>query len=139
MRRDYFTVDVQQRSEDDGPTIGIEYDGPSGELHDRLRRGGSTLDADDIDVTFRRQPDTETGVLSLTDRVTGEFILEVTADIAAMDELVETAQNHDGEYAVELTDDDGKSLLYSKETLLVYDHDGSLLRQRSLIPTGVEL
>jgi len=29
--------------------------------------------------------------------------------------------------------------VYDKGTLLVYDADGSLLRQRSLIPGGVEL
>jgi len=139
MRRDYFTVDVKQRPADGSPTISIDYDGPAGVLRDRLRRAGTTLDADDIDVTFRRQPDTETGVLSLTDRVTGDFVLEVTAGSQAIDELVETAQNQDGEYAVGLTGDDGSSLSYTKETLLVYDHNGSLLRQRSLIPTGVEL
>ena len=139
MRRDYFTVDVQPHSEDTRPRISIEYDGPSGVLRDRLRRGDNTLAADDIDVTFRRQADSERGVLSLTDRVTGEFVLEVTVESAAIDDLVETAQENDGEYAVDVTDDEGKSLVYGKETLLVYDHDGSLLRQRSLIPTGVEL
>jgi len=38
-----------------------------------------------------------------------------------------------------LTDSDGKSLVYEKEILLVYDEEGSLLRQRSLIPGSVEL
>jgi len=143
MRRDYFTVDMQHEHDNDGiPTIAIEYDGPAGGLRDRLESTAeATLESSEIDVAFRHQSDEDAGVLSLTDRLTGEFIFEVQTPVDAVERLVETAQHHDGdgEYRVRLTDNDGKSLVYEKQTLLVYDHDGSLLRQQSLIPGSVEL
>lgn len=142
MRRDNFTVDIDSEPDDGTPTISIDYDGPSGTLRERLTTTtDGTLNADEIDVTFRRQAGADSGVLSLTNRLTGEFILEVVADTEAMQALVSAAERHDadGEFEVRLTDGDGKSLVYEKRTLLVYDHDGSLLRQRSLIPGGVEL
>ncbi|MBV0923161.1 hypothetical protein KTS45_03015 [Halomicroarcula limicola] len=141
MRRDHFTVDVE--SEHDGtPTISIDYDGPADGLRERLTTGtDGTLDAGEIDVVFRRQADSDGGVLSLTNRLTGEFVLEVPADTDDVTALVSAAEGRedDGRYEVRLTDSDGESLVYEKRTLLVYDHDGSLLRQRSLIPGGVEL
>lgn len=134
MRRDYFTVDI--RHGEGSPRLSIEYDGPSGELRESL----ATVEADDIDVAFRHQPDGDGGVLSVTDRLTGEYIFEVEVAAASIAELVEAAGRHeDGEYQLRLTDGDGKSRVYEKGTLLVYDHDGELLRGRSLIPGSVEL
>jgi hypothetical protein len=140
MRRDYFTVDI--RHDDGVPTLGIEYDGPSGELRESLTTtDGATVAASDLDVAFRYQHAGDGGVLSLTDRLTGEFIFEVEVPVPLVDELVKAGSRHDGdgEYRVRLTDDDGKSRVYDKRTLLVYDSDGELLRQHSLIPSGVEL
>jgi hypothetical protein len=143
MRRDYFTIDIRPEPDDDGmPTIAIDYTGPSGDLRDRLTETAeSTLDSSEIDVAFRHQTESEGGVLSLTDRMTGEFIFEAAAAIEPLDALVSTAQRRDGDgtYEVRLTDSGGKPLVYEKETLLVYDEDGDLLRQRSLIPGSVEL
>ncbi|WP_254274227.1 DUF5793 family protein [Haloarcula marina] len=141
MRRDYFTLDIREDPDDGTPTLSIDYDGPSGVLRERLTTAtGETLDGGEVDVTFRRQADTDGGVLSLTNRMTGEFVLEVMADPGEIDGFVAAAESHDdGEYRVVLTDSDGESVAYEKGTLLVYDHDGSLLRQRSLIPGGVEL
>jgi hypothetical protein len=143
MRRDHFTVEVQPDPIDEGaPTIAIGYSGPSGALRERLTTADGTLDADEVDVSFRRQPEEEDGVLSLSTRLTGEYILEAMAPAEAILELVSSAETDvdaDGTYEVRLTDGDGKSLVYEKDTLLVYDHDGSLLRQQSLIPGGVEL
>jgi hypothetical protein len=136
MRRDYFTVDFRHDPEDGIPTLSIAYDGPSGELRDRLASAG---DSEELDVAYRYQSDADTGVLSLTDRLTGEFVFEVTAPVERVHGLVNAAENGDGEYEVRVTDGDGKSLVYEKQALLVYDHDGSLLRQRSLIPGSVEL
>ncbi|WP_276271645.1 DUF5793 family protein [Haloarcula litorea] len=143
MRRDYFTIDVQHDPDDEGtPTVSIDYDGPDSALRERLTTAtGGTLDASEVDVAFRRQADSDAGVLSLTNRLTGEFVLEVEAatdDLAALVDAAERREG-DGSYEVRLTDGDGKSLVYEKSTLLVYDHDGDLLRQRSLIPGGVEL
>lgn len=141
MRRDHFTVEVQTDPADEGsPTIAIGYSGPSGAMRERLTTDDGTLDAGDIDVSFRRQPEEDTGVLSLSTRLTGEYILEAMAPAEAVFDLVTSAERDaDGTYEVRLTDSDGKSLVYEKDTLLVYDHDGSLLRQQSLIPGGVEL
>lgn len=143
MRRDYFTVDVQTDPDDDGhPTVSITYDGPDGLLEERLNTETGTLDASTIDVTFRRQPDSDSGVLSLTNRFTGEYVLETKATFEEISSLVTAAKDRadeDGQYQVRLTGSDGKSLVYEKHTLLVYDHDGGLLRQQSLIPGGVEL
>jgi len=143
MRRDYFTIDIRPEPGDGGsPTVAIAYEGPSGGLRDRLTETAeSTLESSAVDIAFRHRADGSAGVLSLTDRLTGEFIFEVAASVADVDALVEAAQRHDGdaEYEVRLTDSEGKSLVYEKATLLVYDADGSLLRQRSLIPGSVEL
>lgn len=143
MRRDYFTVDVQTEPSDDGPpTITIGYSGPAGGLRERLSAEDGTLDASEVDVTFRRQPGETDGVLSLAARVTGEYILEAMAPADEVLELVTAAESSgddDGTYEVRLTDSEGKSLVYEKRTLLVYDHDGSLLRKQSLIPGGVQL
>jgi len=142
MRRDHFTVDIRHDSDDGVPSLAIDYDGPSGGLRDRLTSTAkATLESSEVDVAFRHQYQEDSGVLSLTDRMTGEFIFEVTAPAGLVADLVEAAGSHDGdgEYEVRLTDSDGKSLVYEKRTLLVYDDDGSLLRQRSLIPGSVEL
>lgn len=143
MRRDYFTVEVQSDPDDDGmPTISIDYDGPSASLRERLTTAdGSTLDGDELDVTVRRQPGEEQGVLSLTNRLTGDFVLEATVETPAILDLVDAAQTQSGEsrFELRLTDGEGKSLVYEKSTLLVYATDGSLKRQESLIPGGVEL
>ena len=141
MRRDYFTIDIRPEPGDEGiPTVAITYEGPSGGLRDRLTETAeSTLESSELDVAFRHQAERETGVLSLTDRLTGEFIFEVAAPVESVDALVEAAQRHDGEYEVRLTDSEGKSLVYEKAILLVYDEEGNLLRQRSLIPGSVEL
>jgi hypothetical protein len=141
MRRDYFTVDIRRDPDDTVPTMAIDYDGPSGGLRQRLTTTAeTTLESSELDVAFRHQREDD-GVLSLTDRMTGEFIFEVSVPIDAVDSLVEAAgrREGDGTYEVRLTDGEGKSLVYEKATLLVYDSDGELLRNRSLIPGSVEL
>ncbi|MFC6865397.1 DUF5793 family protein [Halomicroarcula sp. GCM10025817] len=141
MRRDYFTVDVEPDPTDGGkPTIRIDYSGPTEGLRERLSTATGTLDADEIDVTLRRQPGDEDGVVSLSTRLTGEYILEAAAPTEAILALVSAAEDReDGTYEVRLTDSEGQSIVYEKRTLLVYDHDGSLLRSQSLIPGGVQL
>lgn len=147
MRRDYFDANVRNDDEQDVPTLVITFDGPAGLLADRLVTNDGTLDASEIDVTYRLKmtPDGEDagGVLSIADRLTGEFLLEANVDPDGVKSLVRTAKRTDGDdetrYRVRLTDSDGKSTVYDKETFLVYDAEGSLLRQQSLIPGGVEL
>lgn len=158
----------------DRPTIEIGFEGPSGTLRRRLStddgngagdgNGTGTGDETDgestgtpadalgengIDAGFRlkESPEVEdsTGVFAVTDRVTGEFVLEVNAPTEEVLSFVDAAreadpsgEDGDGHYRIRIETDRGP-VAFDKRTLLVYDHDGSLLRQHSLIPSGVEL
>ncbi len=144
MRRDYFEVDMRNvdENEREPPVVTVNFDGPDGLLADRLVTADGTLDADEIDVTFRRTETDDVGVLSVSNRITGEFVLEANADVEAVRALVDAARSRaddEPRYRVRVTDADGKSTVYDKETLLVYDREGSLRRGESLIPGGVEL
>jgi hypothetical protein len=151
MRRDYFRLDVRNVGEAPGevPVVRIDFDGPADQLRDRLGAGDGFLDADEIDVAYRLQgpvdeADTE-GVVSVTNRVTGEFLLELNADAADVVGFIDAARTYgkrtddDLRYRVELSIEDERLVDYDKSTFLVYDAGGSLLRQHSLIPSGVEL
>jgi hypothetical protein len=147
MRRDNFTVSIQVPNADtDSPTIAIEHTGPVETLTQQLTGGDDQVySAAEIDTAFRLQEsldeDDATGVFSLTHRVTGEFLLEVNADASAIIDLVNSARNadDDGRYTVRIVRTDGEPIEYELKSLLVYDSEGNLLRQRSLIPSGVEL
>ncbi|MEF8789943.1 MAG: DUF5793 family protein [Haloarculaceae archaeon] len=156
MRRDYFTLDVRNLGseadpEERGiPTVVIDFDGPEDQLTDRLTdESGALLDGGDLDVSYRLHgpvddPDTG-GVVAVTDRVTGDFVLELNADAGDVTRFVDAARAYgkdtdDGKrYRVELAIDGEPFATYEKSTLLVYDADGGLLRGHSLIPSGVEL
>ena len=147
MRRDQFTAAVQDPSSD-SPTIDIVYDGPEGELGDRLREDGEPLAAADLDAAFRllapSEADEDTaseGVFSLTNRLTGAYLLEVNVDVDTMQTLVTAARevDDDARYRVRIRIDRDESVVYEMSALFVYDSEGKLLRQRSLIPSGVEL
>jgi len=150
MRRDYVTLDVRYTDPDGDqlPTAVLTVEESTDLLGERLvTAAGERLGADRIDVAFRLQTavddDGATGVFSLSNRVTGEFVLEVNADAAAVLDLVETARDEpdgrDACYRVVVRQADEEVAVYEKGTLLVYDEEGNLLRQHSLIPSGVEL
>ncbi|MFC7138840.1 DUF5793 family protein [Halosimplex aquaticum] len=150
MRRDYVTLDIRQADQDGDhlPTAVLSYDGPTDLLEERLTDpSGDPLDRERIDVAFRRQSggDDASGVFSLANRMTGEFIVEVNADAASVRTLVDAARRDDdpddadGCYRVVIRREGEEVASYEKRTLLVYDGEGSLLRQHSLIPSGVEL
>jgi hypothetical protein len=141
MRRDHFTVSTHpDRSP---PTVVVRFDGPTGTLTDRLADDGVPA-SDDVDASFRLQgpvdgEDTE-GAFSLTRRLTGEYLLEANAEAAAVLDVVGAARNSDDtSYRIRIVRPDADPVVYEKETLLVYNDQGSLLRQHSLIPSGVEL
>ena len=152
MRRDYFELTVDGVSTDADepttPTVRIDFHGPAGLLRDRLTGSdGDLLTAAAIDVAFRlRDPlsaDEAGGVVAVTNRFTGEFVLELNETATDVLPFVraahETADGDDASYRVEI-DTEGEHLVtYDKETFLVYDHEGNLLRSESLIPSGVEL
>jgi len=143
MRRDYFEVECSGVDEsNDRPVIAITYDGPTGLLTERLSAADGTLDASELDVAYRQtaEGDETAGVLSIANRITGDFVLETNVESATIESLVGAAGDGDGtSYQIRLTDGDGKSTIYDKEILLVYDESGSLCRGESLIPGGVEL
>jgi hypothetical protein len=150
MRRDYVTLDVRYTDPDGDqlPTAVLTVEGSADLLGERLVTAeGERLGADRIDVAFRLQTSVDdeeaTGVFSLSNRVTGEFVLEVNADAGTVLDLVETARDgpdgRDACYRVVVRQSDEEVAVYEKGTLLVYDEEGNLLRQRSLIPSGVEL
>lgn len=140
MRRDYFTVETDPTR--DPPAVSITFDGPAGTLAERLSDDGVPA-AEDVDVILRLQgpvddPDT-TGVLSLTRRLTGEYLLEVNGEATELLSVVNAAREAEGTYAVRIGRPADETIVYEQGTLLVYDEEGSLLRQHSLIPSGVEL
>ena len=149
MRREYFTLTTRTPAgpEDDlaRPTITIAFDGPSADLEAALRDdAGDPLPADAIDVTCRLQGDGEDTdcVIGLTHRFTGEFLLEVNAEAAAVLDLVEEARtiaDGDATYRIRIESEAADPVVYDMEALLVYDSEGNLLRGQSLIPSGVEL
>ncbi len=157
MRRDYFTLDVHDVDwVDDGgapqqPLVRIEFHGPHESLTERLSTGdGELLDAAETDVAFRLvdalDDDEPTGVVGVTNRLTGDFILELNESVENVFRFIRAAREYgrsadvdDGRYRVEISLDGDDLVVYEKQTFLVYDADGNLLRSESLIPSGVEL
>ncbi|WP_101296542.1 DUF5793 family protein [Halegenticoccus soli] len=157
MRRDYFALDVQNIDWVDGggdprkPLVRIDFHGPPELLRERITgTDGELLDAKETDVAFRLQGPIDradaTGVVGVTNRLTGDFVLELNEDaddvlrfIRAAREYGQVSDERDGRYRVEITIEDEPLVTYEKSTFLVYDTEGSLLRSKSLIPSGVEL
>jgi len=142
MKREHFSLTVVRADDTPDapgvPTLRIVHSGATAALRDRLTDvNGSTFESADVDVAFRKR-EGETGVLSIAERVTGAFIAELDAEIAAVTRVVEAAEAEDGRYRVEIVIDDDR-VRFEKQTLLVYDTTGQLLRSCSLIPGSVEL
>jgi hypothetical protein len=157
MRRDYFELDVSNVDWVDGsdspekPNVVIEFAGAGGELRDRLTDNtGDLLDAAGTDAAFRLTDDVDEpdagGVVSVTNRITGDFVLELNVDAEDVLRFVRAARRYgestddgEGRYRVEIRVDGEELVVYEKATFLVYSSDGDLLRGHSLIPSGVEL
>lgn len=149
MRRDHFTVTARHvtASESPDPTLTIEYNGPEETLTEQLTGNDEELFvAADVDAAFRLQdePDEDdaTGVFSLTHRITGEYLLEVNASAEEVLAVVQTARERsddDPSYRIRIDRSNDDPVVYGLDALLVYDKSGNLLRQHSLIPSGVEL
>lgn len=148
MRRDQFTVAVSHvdSGPEADPTLTIEYGGPGERLSDQFAdTGGDRVGAGDIDAAFRLQDPLDasdpTGVISLTHRITGEYLLEANAtveDVLGLIEAVRERDEEDASFRVRIQGD-GEPLVYELDALFVYDEEGSLRRGNSLIPSGVEL
>ncbi|MFB6132282.1 MAG: DUF5793 family protein [Halanaeroarchaeum sp.] len=156
MRRDYFTLDVSNVDwvEEEGdprlPTVEIDFQGPESTLRSRFTDAEETvLDAEDADVAFRLQTPVDAadaaGVVAVTNRLTGDFILELNVEAAPVLTFITAARRYgdatddDARYRVEVSFDGEHFVTYEKSTFLVYNRDGDLLRSNSLIPSGVEL
>jgi hypothetical protein len=150
MRRDYFTLDVGNLDADGPPTAHIRFDGPAEQLVDRLTGDDNeALSPEELDVAFRLQSPAEdedaSGVVAVTNRVTGAFVLELNADADDVFRFIDAARefgkdaDREFRYRVRVTADDEELLAHEMNVFLVYDPDGELLRGRSLIPSGVEL
>jgi hypothetical protein len=156
MRRDYFELEVENvdwleaGDEPAKPTVHIDFHGPEELLRERLTSpDGESLEASETDVTFRLHEDRAdpeaTGVVAVTNRLTGDFVLELNERAADVLTFIRAAREYgesdddDGRYRVHISIDDDRVVSYDKRTFLVYDAEGNLLRQDSLIPSGVEL
>lgn len=158
MKRDHFELEVsnvawmERDDPPEQPRVRIDFHGVSDMLTDRVRTtDGELLSAAETDVAFRLQePLEETGdargVVSVTNRFTGDFILELnaTADdvlrfIGAAREYDRQSDTDDGSYRIDISIDGTQLLSHEKSVFLVYGDDGQLLRSESLIPSGVEL
>lgn len=157
MRRDYFTLDVRNvdwvdsDSEPRQPTVIIDFEGPSSTFRERLTgTKDELLDAGETDVAYRLQSSLEdpdaVGVVGVTNRITGDFILELNEDAENVLKFIRAARKYgkhtgdaEGRYHVEIRINGDHVVSYDKSTFLVYNNSGNLLRQHSLIPSGVEL
>jgi len=156
MRREQFSLAVsdvawvEADAEPRCPMASIAFDGDPSSLRDRLERGtDEPPSAADLDLTVRLQRSAESGeaeaIIALTHRLTGDYVLELTADPETVLAFTRAARRY-GEvaeegpwYQIRLLVGNDVITEYEKETLLVYGPDGELLRQHSLIPGGVEL
>ncbi len=157
MRRDYFTLEVIDAGwvDTDGsptmPKLEISYEGPRETLtFDFLKTDGELPPAAAVDVSLRLQDTIEDpesqGVLSLSDRLTGDLFFEMNVHVDPMLDFIraarrygETVSDAAGRYTVTIHVGDEHHLTFDKRTLLVYNSEGNLLRQHSIIPSGVEL
>lgn len=157
MRRDYFELDVEnvdwidEDGEPEQPTVHIDFHGPADTLRERLAGSDDDfLEAEQTDVAFRLQDPLEdpdaAGVVGVTNRLTGDFILELNEEAENVLKFIRAAREYgkvtggeNGRYRVTIRSDGDPLLEYEKDTFLVYDADGNLVRRESLIPSGVEL
>lgn len=150
MRRDSVTLEVSNVSwlEGDGepqqPVLDVEVEDDVSTLRGRLYDAGTPVDPGQVDVSFRFQEE-GAGVMAITDRLTGEFVLEANASAESVIEFVSAVRRYaertdgDARFRTRVRTTDETLVDFEKGTLLVYADDGELLRQHSLIPSGVEI
>jgi hypothetical protein len=129
----------------------MDFEGPPEEFEQRLTGvDDGLLEAEQTDVALRLQSDLDdeetAGVVSITNRVTGDFVLELNESAEDVLEFIRAARAYgkeadadEGRYRVRIEVDGRELVTYDKSTFLVYDREGNLLRQHSLIPSGIEL
>lgn len=156
MRREYFSLEVSNIDwVDEGgdpnlPTLTVVFEDGREQLKDQFSGPeGDRLTSGDVDFSYRLQSGVEdpdaTGVVAITDRMTGDYICEMNAPASEILPFVSAARRYgetvgDGaRYVTRFAVDDEELFSYEKQTFLVYGPGGDLLRSHSLIPSGVEI
>jgi hypothetical protein len=152
MRRDNFDLTVENVGDEEAhkPVVRIDFHGPTERFRSRLTgTDEKLLTAEEIDVSYRLHDDINaddaSGVVAVTNRLTGAFVLELNESATNVSRFIDAAQAYgrdaddDDRYSIDISIDGEHVVGYEKRTLLVYDRQGNLLRGESLIPSGVEL
>lgn len=156
MRREYFSLEVSNvdwvddGDDPDRPMVTVVFeDGREQLIKQFSGSDGERLESSDIDFSYRLQDavddDEATGVVAVTNRMTGDYVCELNAPAADVLPFVSAARRYgetvgDGaRYVARFAVDDEELFSYEKQTFLVYGPDGDLLRSHSLIPSGVEI
>jgi hypothetical protein len=132
------------------PCININYGGPINHLEDQLQQpDGRRYTSSDFDVNYRFQetkhPESTGGVLSITDRISGEYILEADAYTDRIGTFIHAVNRyadvtgHTPQYRIVIQASENQVASFEKNGFLVYSSEGQLLRDRSLIPDSVEI
>lgn len=132
------------------PRLTIRQSEHSDVLSNRLmNEEGAPLEAAEIDVTvrFRDPPQASdaSGVVAITNRIIGEYVLECDTSAKSVLEFVHAARQYEevtddsSIYELVLEANEEPVVTYEKRTFLVYSEAGELLRNHSLIPSGVEI
>ena len=156
MRREQFSLAVSDVAWVDAnaqprlPTVTISYAGEPAKLRQGLLKVTEEApNGADADLAVRLQRSADSGkaeaIVSLTHRLTGDYILELAAEPETVLTFTRAARRYgqvteDGSrYRARIVAGDNELAAFEKGTLLIYGPDGELLRQHSLIPGGVEL
>lgn len=132
------------------PVLHLRFDGHSEVMIDQLPDTGTGNEyPEDFDVSFQLQTSLDdsdaNGVLAVSDRLTGEYLLELEVAAKQIFDFVRSVHQYADEtgkevqYIVSLDADNGTAMEYSKQVLITRMTDGGLYRSRSLIPTWVDI
>jgi len=155
MPRDQFQVEIRNTAGSntaaisEQPALILGFEGSRAEFSELVAEElRESLVTEEIDASFRYLSPghrADEGVIGLTDRVTGAYVLEAKVAAEPIREVVQAVREYaeqtgqDARYRVAIQTETKTVAAFDKELLAVYDADGTLLRHDSLIPTGVEL
>ena len=155
MQGDQFTIgftttELTVTGADSGqPVLRLSFDGSRGSLQELLReRLRDDISEEAVDVSFRSLSPIDKmgeGVLSLSDRVTGAYVLEIRTQREPILEFVHSVREyadrtgHEAAYRIVMQANAETVTVFEKTLLLVYDANGTLRRHASLIPSDIEL
>ncbi|WP_128904742.1 DUF5793 family protein [Halorubrum amylolyticum] len=155
MQGDQFTIGftttgLAGTGADSGqPVLRLAFDGSRDRLQELLsERLPDDINEEAVDVSFRGlspSDGTDEGVLSLSDRVTGAYVLEIKTQEEPILEFVQAVREyaartgHQAAYRIVMQANAETVTVFEKTLLLVYDANGTLRRHASLIPSDIEL